>query len=55
MKTQAIRLVDIFLLGPLMIYSARFSGSPKWLRLSLALAGILTIAYNGENYLRARK
>ena len=34
-KTQNVRLIDVFLLGPTMIW-----------------AGLMTIVYNGDNYLR---
>ena len=54
-KTQAIRLADVFLIGPLMIwgglelaeqYRARGHG--------LAALGIATIGYNALNYIRLR-
>ena len=55
-KTQAIRLADVFLIGPLMIwgglelaereYPARGHG--------LAALGIATIGYNALNYIRLR-
>ncbi len=49
-KTQAVRLVDVFALGPLMVYVGRTGvRSPL-----LAAAGAATMAYNGRNYLRGR-
>lgn len=51
MKSQTVRLIDVFLLGPGMIYAGtRPSNLPPWLRLFLVGTGIATIAYNGHNY-----
>lgn len=52
-KAQPIRLLDVFLVGPLMIHGGR-----KVARFEpvagnvLTLLGVLTIWYNGRNYLR---
>lgn len=51
LKSQTIRLLDVFLIGPLMIYGGwklrkEVPGS------TLALFGVATIIYNGINYLR---
>lgn len=54
-KTQEIRVIDVFVLGPLMIWTASFAGAPRWARLALAAAGVATIIYNGRNYLIATK
>lgn len=53
MTTQQIRLLDVFAIGPAMIWGARnaYSRSPLFAAL-LALSGVLTIAVNGDNYLR---
>lgn len=49
-KAQGIRLLDVGLLGPLLIYaSSRCAG--EGLRTGLLAAGAATIAYNGRNYL----
>lgn len=53
MKPQAVRLLDVFALGPLMVWYAGVSRGPEWARAALGVAGLLTIAYNGANYLRA--
>ncbi len=55
MKPQAVRLLDMWLLGPLMVLAAgrAFDLNDRW-RAVLALAGLLTVAYNGENWLRRR-
>ena len=51
-KTQMVRLVDVFLIGPLLIYASTFKALPSYLRVSLLLIGIATIVYNGNNYLK---
>jgi hypothetical protein len=54
-KTQAIRLLDVFVFGPLMIYAGINHAPPKnWLRYALIGMGIGTIWYNGVNYLKNR-
>ncbi len=53
MKTQFIRLADVFFIGPVMIYAGnrlRKQGD-KTLGGVLALLGVATILYNGKNYL----
>ena len=52
MKAQWIRLADVYVVGPVMIATAR-QVSPRWLGLLSGVLGILTIIYNGENW-RAR-
>lgn len=49
-KNQALRLWDVFMLGPVMVYAAG-KVRPGWLTAFLLLAGIGTIIYNGANYL----
>lgn len=53
-KTQDIRLVDVFLLGPFMVWAATRLQPPGLARLALAVAGVYTIAYNWRNYVRIR-
>ncbi len=49
-KTQWIRLVDIFLYGPFLIYLGIVSKS-----YILLFMGATTITYNGKNYLLHKK
>jgi len=49
-KTQFIRLLDVFVFGPLMIASAIDQRS-QYFRLALMVIGAGTIFYNGANYL----
>jgi len=54
--TQKIRLLDVFGIGPLMIYAGMKTEEelPRWARGALVLFGITTIGYNGMNYLSVR-
>lgn len=53
MKSQSVRLVDIFLLGPFMIwFGVKAGGMPTWARWTLAASGVGTVLYNGANYVR---
>jgi len=56
LKSQTVRLADVFFIGPLMIYGgARLrADKPLW-GWTLALLGVGTIIYNGRNYLVLRK
>ncbi len=49
-KSQLIRLLDVFVFGPLMIAAASSQRS-KYFRTALTVIGIGTIIYNGANYL----
>jgi len=51
-KTQAVRLLDVFVLGPAMIYSAMDVKPPKLLRSFMMLVGVGTVLYNLSNYLK---
>jgi len=55
-KTQEVRLMDIFLLAPFMVYfGATATGVPQWAKFAMIISGILTAWYNGRNYLRKRR
>jgi len=48
---QSARLIDVFLLGPFMIYVAKTANEmPDWARGVLAVSGALTIGFNLRNY-----
>lgn len=51
-KSQLLRLIDVFVLGPFMIYAAMQKDPPALLRAGLAIAGVATILYNARNYSR---
>ena len=56
MKTQTVRLLDVFFIGPVMAYGGwklREYGHPVmgW---TLMILGGATVIYNGQNYLALR-
>lgn len=54
-KSQAVRMVDVYALGPLMIYAAASRNPRLVARQALAFTGASTITYNARNYLRLRQ
>lgn len=55
LKTQAIRLVDVFVLGPFLIWVSLRPRQSNLVRVGIAVAGIATILFNGANYLRLER
>lgn len=53
-KSQLVRLMDVFVFGPLMIQASR-SQEKNYFKTALFLIGIGTILYNGVNYLETQK
>tara|TARA_R100001086_G_scaffold148168_1_gene78461 strand:- start:367 stop:579 length:213 start_codon:yes stop_codon:yes gene_type:complete len=54
-KSQFIRLLDVFFIGPYMIYiSKKAKGLNKLESFTLLALGVATIYYNGKNYLDSR-
>ena len=51
MKTQTVRLFDVFLYGPFLIYTAGLQ-KDRIAKVGLFALGVGTIIYNGRNYLR---
>jgi len=50
-KSQTVRLWDIFVLGPFSIWFAhRATQMPAWARIALGTYGVGTMLYNGYNY-----
>ena len=55
-KTQQIRLFDIFVLAPFLVwFGATAIGVPQWAKFAMVISGILTAWYNGRNYMRKKK
>ncbi len=50
-KSQSIRLIDVVLLGPFMIYAGTKLPT-RTMQTTMIVAGILTITYNLNNYLK---
>jgi hypothetical protein len=56
MKPDAVRLIDVFALGPLMVWGGIQSAkSNRFLGVILAAGGALTIVYNGKNWLESQR
>lgn len=54
-KSQTIRLADVFFIGPLMIYAGSKKKITPFVDNSLMVLGLLTMGYNGKNYLENEK
>ncbi len=55
MKAQPIRVIDVVLLGPLMIWGGmQATKKNPLLGAALAVGGLSTITYNAGNYLRLK-
>ena len=50
-KPQAVRLADIAVFGPMMIYSGLNKKMPRWLRWGIVIVGVGTIVYNFHYYM----
>lgn len=52
-KSQIIRLVDVFFIAPVLMYSAYKSKDlPDSIRMIVSIIGLGTLVYNGNNYLK---
>jgi hypothetical protein len=56
-KSQQIRLIDVFVIAPFLVYTGvKYKKSlPSIVSNSLIVLGVLTAVYNGNNYLKNRK
>jgi hypothetical protein len=48
-KSQLVRLLDVYAVGPYFIQAARFVSNRK-VRVGLVVLGVATMLYNGRNY-----
>ena len=55
LNVQDIRLIDVFILGPFLIYVGTKKELSLPIRLTLLGFGAATIIYNGNNYLKNKK
>lgn len=53
-KTQAVRALDVLILGPGLVAAAAAIRLPLTARLALAFAGGATVSYNARNFLGQR-
>lgn len=51
-NVQIVRLADVFLIGPFLIYAGTKKHLAKSIRLGLIGIGVGTILYNGYNYMK---
>ncbi len=49
-KAQPVRMADVLVFGPLMIYSGLGKATPQWVRVGMVIIGVGTILYNLSNY-----
>jgi len=56
-KSQTIRLIDVYVIAPILIYGGIQYRKvlPKWLSISLIVIGGCTLYYNAKNYLETKK
>mgnify|MGYP001564135191 CR=1 FL=1 len=54
MKSQQVRLIDVFAIGPGLIYAASKNRLTKIEKNFLLVTGIATILYNLKNYIELR-
>lgn len=56
MKTQQVRLFDVFLIGPVMVYAGVELAERRPVLAAFILgSGLATVAYNAQNYVKARR
>jgi hypothetical protein len=53
-QTQYIRLADVFVIAPILVYTGvkYYDVMPKHLAIALIVIGVATAVYNGNNYLK---
>jgi len=54
-KAQEIRLLDVFFIGPFMMWAGMQSRLTPTAKTLLILLGAATVVYNGSNYLKAEQ
>lgn len=52
-KVQAIRFIDLYFMGPAMMWIAvTHPTAPKWLKAFIFVSGVGTSLFNGANFMR---
>ena len=54
-RYQFVRLIDVFVLAPTMVYASTFKNLPDYIRIILLVSGIATLVFNGINYVDIKK
>lgn len=55
-KTQTIRLIDVGVIGPVMIWAGlQVKPLPQWAKSFMVVTGAATIIYNWRNYQRQQR
>jgi hypothetical protein len=49
-KAQPVRIADMLVFGPMMIYAGLGRATPKWVKVGMVIIGVGTIVYNLSNY-----
>lgn len=52
---QFVRLIDVFVLAPVMIYASTNKSLPESVRTILFISGVATAVFNGINFWRIEK
>jgi hypothetical protein len=55
MDVQTVRLLDVFVIAPILIYASGEERLSKTMRVAILGIGLATLFYNGHNYLKARE
>jgi hypothetical protein len=55
MDVQTIRLIDVFVIAPILIFASTQDRIGKPTRYAILAIGIATLVYNGHNYLKVKK
>lgn len=54
-KAQSVRLADMLVFGPMMIYAGLGKQTPKWVKIGMVIIGAGTVLYNLANYFEVER
>jgi len=54
-KAQSVRIADMLVFGPMMIYAGLGKKTPKWIKIGMVIIGVGTVVYNLANYFEVEK
>lgn len=55
MNVQTVRVLDVLVIAPFLIFVATMKQLPTWIRVVLLIIGVSTLVYNGVNYLNKKE